>query len=166
MDTPVAQTITAADGSFHLEGFSPGRFILVAGSPIASNGLPPRSFAAQVVAQTVDPMKMDLSLDLKGGLAIRGKIGVIGLSVPPPDVGMTVSVMPRQDGKVRNQMANPSFKYDAKDGTFEISELFPGLYGLTANLQLAGFCAGTGTGLLVSQADVTGVEMMMSVGCQ
>ena len=163
-DTPIAQTTTNADGSYHLEDFSPDRYILIAGSPEMRNGDPPRSFAKQIHIQNTDPFRLDFALDEKGGLRIVGRIGINGLDIPPADVGMTVEAMP-QTARRPVAMSDVNFKYDPKSGAFEISDLFPGVYGLHVSLKVPGFCGGAEEGILVSQSDVTGIEMFINVGC-
>src|SRR4029453_7748064 len=67
----VIETTSSADGSFDLVGFSPGVFVLVAGSPSAEQA---RSFAGPVVVATTDVLSQEVSLTGQNRYAVRGRI--------------------------------------------------------------------------------------------
>jgi hypothetical protein len=160
-DTPVTQTVSGEGGLYHIEGFLPGRYILLAGSPTALSGSPARSFARLVTVATTDPLPMDFSLHSKGGYSIRGKVDLLGIA--PAGVGMNVDLI-TQDGSGKIRLAAANFKYSPQSGDFEISDLLPGFYGLNALLKdppNSVVCARDG--VLVSESDVTGIELSFDV---
>jgi hypothetical protein len=126
----VAQTSTAADGTWLITGFAPGRYVLVAGYPFVLNGELARSFSTRISVPNTDPPVLDFPLDNKGGLAIRGRLSSDSNPVPPKNPGLTIRVM--SPGEPVSQAPGIPFNYDSRSGTFEIPGLFPGVYLINA----------------------------------
>ena len=61
---------------FHLDGVLPGRYILLAGSPLSPTGNPPRSFAMLVTVPTLEPLARDFSLETMSRYSLQGTISL------------------------------------------------------------------------------------------
>ena len=177
MDSPVVQSTSAADGSYNLGDFAPGRYVLLAGFPLALNGEPGRSFATELNIPNTEAQTLDFSLDTKGGYSIRGKVSV-GTQVPPAAVEMTIRATRLRGNPLTPGAVSIPYNYDARDGAFEIPGLFPGIYEISVsakdsqapaqNLDGAGRSfeawlkdyAGCGSiTVVISRASVTGFDL-------
>jgi large repetitive protein len=156
--TSIAQTSTAADGTWHLTGFAVGRYVLFAGYPIALKGEREQSFVTRINVPDTDPKALDFSLDSKGGFAIRGQLRSNGTRGLPMDPGMRIAVMAPEGLSIQAQLVTVPIAYDSRNGTFEIPGLFPGVYVINAHGDdLDGGCA---MGIVpVSNTDVVGLEL-------
>jgi hypothetical protein len=154
----VAQTSTAADGTWRLTDLAPGPYVLFAGYPTAANGERPQSFVAKINVLNTDPQSLDFSLNSKGGFAIHGRLRGNGTRGLPMDARLTIAVMEPIRSSVQAQAASGTVTYDSRNGTFEILGLFPGVYVISARGEDAeGGCA---TAIVsVSSTDVTGFEL-------
>ena len=159
----VAQARSAEDGSYRLDSFSPGTYILVAGFPIALNGEPGRSLATEIRVPNTEVRKLDLTLEARDGFGIRGKVNIAGESVPPADVSMTAQVASvGGTPPTARTGVNISYSYDARSGDFEIPGLFPGIYTIRATTTDAQNLAKCATGIVVvADADVAGRELTL-----
>jgi len=158
---PMAQAISAADGSYRLTGFLPGRYILIAGHPLALNGERAQSFAARIDVPGSELQTLDFSLDGKGGYRIRGRLSIDGTPVAPADVRLSIRTA-WPSGTAPRGSDNIASSYDPKSGTFEIPGLYPGIYEISVSLmdaQISGTCAAATAVIL--RADVSAVDLKL-----
>lgn len=162
-ENPVAETVSAPDGTYRLDGFLPGRYVLIAGTPLMLNGEPAQSFAATLTVPSTSPQTLDVSLNGRGGFVIRGKLTLDGTPVLPAKVSLSVrAISPGGTGLTPRTGANISGSYSPETGSFEIPALFPGIYEINASLmdpQVMGACSATVA--MISDADVSGLEMIL-----
>ena len=137
----IAQASTAADGSYRLSAFVPGRYILIAGYPRALNGAAAQSFAARIEVPNTDLQTLDFSLDSKGGHAVRGKVSIDGTSGLPADVHFSIRAA-SPSATTGSGDENVTSAYDPNSGRFEIPGLYPGLYEIYLSSQIPMRCAG------------------------
>ena len=158
---PVTQAFSAADGSYRLSGFLPGRYLLIAGYPLGLNGDRAQSFAARIEVPNSDVQTLDFPLDSKGGYSIRGRLSIDGTPLVPADVRLSIrAVWP--SGTAPRGVDNIASNYDPKNGTFEIPGLYPGMYEISVSLidpQIAGQCAAATA--VVLRADVNTMDLML-----
>jgi hypothetical protein len=158
----VAQTTSTADGTYHLSGFPIGNYVLIAGSPLESNGEPAKSFATRIDIPNHVGQTLDFSLDTRGGYRIRGKFRTDGAPVVSTEVSLSIQVTV-PSGTLRSRVgAYIPYRYDQQTGTFEIPDLFPGIYEINANSkdsQLAGHC--TAATVVLSRGDVDALDLTL-----
>jgi Carboxypeptidase regulatory-like domain len=158
---PVAQASSGADGRYDLTGFLPGRYILIAGYPLALNGERAQSFASRIDVPGVDVQTLDFSLEDRGSYSIRGKLSMDGTSVVPAGARLSIRAAWASGTSPRGGDTIAS-NYDPKSGTFEIPGLYPGIYEINVSLmdpQIPGYCAAAT--VLVLRGDVSPVDLTM-----
>ena len=124
-----AAATSNADGSYNLQEFLSGSYILIAGFPVESNGERAPSFAAPVTIRSTDPQRMDVALDTRG-YSIRGRLTVSDGSTQPADVKVSVQIAtPLGTGYTNDWVnMNVAHSYNPAQGTFAIPNLHPGVY--------------------------------------
>lgn len=162
----VAQAKTDDNGSYRLDGFPPGEYILIAGSPVVSDGETARSFARLITITTSDAVALDLSLDTKS-YGIRGKLtlDLSNVPVPPSSMDMTILVMAALEPSPTPVVKRINILYNATTGDYDIPGLSPGLYRIRAastDLRADGFCAAED--VVVDRTDVTNLDLILT-GC-
>jgi hypothetical protein len=157
----VAETLSAQDGSYRLQGFSPGRYILAAGSPASLKGQPPRSFVTPITVTNTNLQTQHVSLESRGAYNIRGEVSLPGANSPPPQLSITVKV-PSPPGGSRDSWLdiNQPYNYSPQTGTFEIPRLLPGVYLVNASVDPQRTTCASAF-LVISAADVTGLELTL-----
>jgi 5-hydroxyisourate hydrolase-like protein (transthyretin family) len=160
----VAQAKTSDDGSYRLDGFPTGDYVLIAGSPMVAEGETARSFAGPITITTSDTVKSDLTLDTKS-YGIRGKLTLDLVNVPPASMDMTILSMAAPDTSPGPVAKAINILYSATTGAYDIPGLSPGLYRITAlstDPRADGLCAAED--VVVQRADIENVNMIL-MGC-
>jgi hypothetical protein len=145
----VAQATSAGDGSYQLDGFLPGNYVLVAGSPGDVTREPPSTFAAAIAVASPDPLELNFAMKTTR-YAVRGKVTMRDTGLPPGEAGIAVSTR-GLPGKNRVALGGMNVQYNAQTGAFEIPNLLPGIYRILRGCGSAD--------ILVSTNDVIGVEL-------
>jgi hypothetical protein len=157
-----AQSLT--DGSYEVEGFVPGDYLLIAGVQTVRSAAPDKSWAGRITVPNTEPVMLDLSAD-NARYAIRGKVSRTGATTPPKDLRFIVSMTVAGGNKVN--LTDTVVQYAPATGLFEIPNLLPGVYHINASPNVfeddvPGACGAAH--LLVSRADVSELEITLS-GC-
>jgi hypothetical protein len=153
---PKAETRTGVDGSYNLEGFLPGDYVLAAGSPTALNGEPAASFARRVSVPNTNGLSVDATLD-SNRYSMRGQVRV-AIVPPPPDISPRWNVQVSAASRRLAPLPNLAVQYDT-NGDFQVSNVTPGIYRIAGSLQAAGGCGYVD--VVVSQSDVEGLEITL-----
>jgi hypothetical protein len=159
----VAQARTAADGSYRLDGFTTGDYILIAGSPMVPEGEIARSFARPITITSSD-MPLDFSLDTKS-YSIHGRLNIDGASVAPATMDMTILAMAALETSPTPVARAIKVRYNPANGAYDIPGLSPGIYRISASSTdplAGGLC--DSADVVVERTDVENVNLFLS-GC-
>jgi 5-hydroxyisourate hydrolase-like protein (transthyretin family) len=162
--TAVASTRTDDRGDFRMYYLSPGRYYVSAGGQPNQNRIPleltgaaaqytTSNLIAQNYATTFYPGTPDLAaaspIDIQpsadvGGIdffvriqqtySVRGRVLDPRTGQPPPTAGLSAMNITVNDPFPNPSLATSGPVYRPVDGTFEIRNLTPGMYSITANL--------------------------------
>ena len=157
----IAEATSGQDGSYRMDGFSPANYVIVAGTPVSLNGRLAQSFTTAINIPNTNVQRMNIRLQARGIYRIRGTVSIPG-AVLPPTLGITVRIgYPNAADMSSWTSVTVPQSYDARTGTFEIPNLLPGVYLITAfaDPQTRNICSSES--ILISSADVTGVELAL-----
>jgi 5-hydroxyisourate hydrolase-like protein (transthyretin family) len=146
----VVHTTSASDGSYQLDGFLSGDYILLAGSPADVTQEPPVSLAMPVAVTAPNLLTLNLSMNTNR-YAVHGKALMRDTGLPPAEASITVSTV-GLPGKNRVTLAGAPVEYNAQSGAFEIPNLLPGIYRIARN------CGAVD--VLITANNVTGIELL------
>lgn len=150
------QATTDPEGKFRLDGFSPDRGVMV---NVRADGYAP-------LQRTVSPPAEDLSLVLKTAGTIRGRVEDAGSNRPITD--FTASVRePRGGGMggMRIMMGGrqPDKSFQSSDGTFELTDVAPGKWSVSASAP--GYRPAEVTGIDVAEGETKeGIVLQLKQG--
>lgn len=152
-----AQTRSAVDGSYRLDGFLPGEYILIAGSPPNFPGAEPGgTFATRVTVPSTDAVALNVALEAGTGYSVRGRVDA---RVLPAEVKWTVSVLvPRGGSRTLAPESVSRFEYNPRNGDFVLPGIHPGIYRINAQ-HLPDTCGGVD--VMVFGADVNGLALRL-----
>jgi protocatechuate 3,4-dioxygenase beta subunit len=150
------QATTDPEGRFRLEGLSPDRGVML---NVRADGYAP-------LQRTVTPPSDDLALVLKTSGTIRGRVEDAGTNRPITD--FTASVRePRGGGMggMRIMMGGrqPDRSFQSSDGTFELTDVAPGKWSVSASSP--GYRPAEVTGIEVAEGETKeGIVLQMRKG--